>query len=94
VTDDGDRFHVEGVHHSTNGLDVLIDRHRRGVVESARSRRWEVDDVTRDLVDKMRQKEPEGGAADGPAVNEQHLRAGPHRAEGGFTGPDVDHSVG
>ena len=94
VTDDGDMVESEEVDHPTDGLDVLGDRHRRVGVESTGSRRREVDQVTRDLVDEVRQQQPERRRADRPSVHEQHIGSGADAAVRHLAGTDVEKSIG
>jgi hypothetical protein len=77
VSDDGDRFEFEEVDDPLHGRDVLIDRHRGAGVEPTRPRRRQVDHVAGDVIDEVRQQRPEGGAADRPAVHEQHVGTRP-----------------
>ena len=47
-----------------------------------------------DVVDEVREQRPERGAADRPAVDEQHVGPVPDRPVGDLAGADVEEPVG
>jgi hypothetical protein len=93
VADDGDSVEFDEIDHPTDGLDVLGDRHRGVGVEPAGTRRWEVDQVTRDVVDQVRQQRAEGGGTDRPSVHEQDVGTGTDTPVGGIARSDVEESI-
>jgi len=85
---------LEQVDHSLHRGDVLLDRHGSVGIETARTGGREVDEVARHVVDQVGEEQPERRSAGRPAVDEQHVGAGPHVTVGGFSRSDVEEPVG
>ena len=94
MSDDRDLVEFEEIDHPAHRFDVLCDRHRGVGVESARTRRGEIDEVAGHVVDEMGQEFAKGRRADRPAVDEQDVGSVADDAVGGLARADVEESIG
>jgi hypothetical protein len=94
VPDDGDAVDAEEVDHALHVRDLACDGDLGGRVEPTRAGAGEVDHMTGHVVDEVREQAAEGGTADGPAVDEQHVAAGADRAEGDLAAPHLEEAIG
>ena len=94
VADHRDLAEVEQIDGASQAVDVVLDRQRGLGGELAGTCTGQVDEMAGDMVGQMGEQRAEGGPADRPSMDEQHVGSVADPAVGHLAGTDVEERVG